>query len=92
VPLPAFSLSNTWKVAKLTSAISSSPSVTCWPSPTVGAIAGSAVGTAAADAPPTIENVKPAAPSTGTDFIACFFFDVCLARGIVATSIPLSLV
>jgi hypothetical protein len=47
------------------------------------------VGTAAADAPPTIEKVNPAAPSTGTDFITRFFVEVCFTRDIVETSIPL---
>jgi hypothetical protein len=54
----------------------------------VGDCATSEVGTAAADAPPTIEKVNPAAPSTGTDFITRFFVEVCFIRDIVETSIP----
>jgi hypothetical protein len=46
------------------------------------------VGTAAADAPPTIENVNPAAPRTGTDFGIRFFFEACFTRGISHSSIP----
>jgi hypothetical protein len=34
-----------------------------------------------------MENVKPAAPSTGTDFVTRFFFEACI-RDIAATSIP----
>src|ERR1700688_3790120 len=54
-----------------------------------GVCATSEVGTAAADAPPTIEKVNPAAPNTGTDFITRFFVEVCFTRDIVETSIPL---
>jgi hypothetical protein len=49
----------------------------------------SCVGTAAADAPPTSEKVKPAAPNTGTAFVPRFGFEACFARGIVASSIDL---
>jgi hypothetical protein len=48
----------------------------------------SAVGTAAADAPPTIDRDNPAAPKTGTAFFTCFFFEACFTLGIVASSIP----
>jgi hypothetical protein len=42
-----------------------------------------------ADAPPTSEKVKPAAPNAGTAaFVMRFFFEACFARGIVASSIP----
>jgi hypothetical protein len=54
----------------------------------VGDCATSEAGTAAADAPPTIEKVNPAAPNTGTDFITRFFVEVCFTRDIVETSIP----
>jgi hypothetical protein len=44
----------------------------------------SVVGTAAADAPPTSEKVKPAAPRTGTDFATLVRFEVCFTRAIRA--------
>jgi hypothetical protein len=53
-----------------------------------GVCATSVAGTAAADAPPTIENVNPAAPRTGTDFGIRFFFEACFTRGISHSSIP----
>src|ERR1700731_1046295 len=41
-----------------------------------------------ADAPPTSEKVKPAAPNAGTAALVMrFFFESCFARGIVASSI-----
>jgi hypothetical protein len=47
------------------------------------------VGTADADAPPTSENVNPAAPSAGTAALVMRFrFEACFTRGIVASSIP----
>jgi hypothetical protein len=51
-------------------------------------IGRSTVGTADADAPPTIDRVNPAAPRTGAAFVTCFFFEACFTRGIVASSIP----
>jgi hypothetical protein len=45
------------------------------------------VGATAADAPPTSENVNPAAPNAGTAFVARFRFEACFCRGIVASSI-----
>src|SRR5438876_6588250 len=48
----------------------------------------SAVGTAAAEALPAIEKVKPATPSTGMAFFTCFVFAACFTRGIVSSSIP----
>ena len=53
----------------------------------VGDSATSAVGTAAAEAPPPIAKLKPAAPSTGAAF--SIFFFVSFTRRIVATSIHL---
>jgi hypothetical protein len=44
----------------------------------------SCVGMAAADAPPTIEKVNPAAPNTGTDFVTRFRFEDCFTFGILA--------
>lgn len=44
-------------------------------------------GATAADAPPTSENAKPAAPKTGTVFVTRFFFEACFTRGIVASSL-----
>jgi hypothetical protein len=62
--------------------------VIAWLSNLFGADGRSAVGTAAADAPPTIDRVNPAAPNAGTALVTCFFFEACFTRGIVATSIP----
>ena len=72
--LPAFSLSKRWKVARLTSAISSSSSVIAWPVPRCGNCCRSGVGTADADAPPASENVNPAAPNAGTATLVTRFF------------------
>jgi hypothetical protein len=44
----------------------------------------SVIGATAADAPPTSEKVNPAAPNTGTAFVARFFFEACFTFGIVA--------
>jgi hypothetical protein len=40
-------------------------------------------GATAADAPPTSEKVKPAAPSAGTAFVTRFRFEACFTPGIV---------
>src|SRR6516165_7265323 len=60
--LPLLSLSNRWNVARLTSAISSSPSVTAWVGAKLSFCGTSAVGVADAEALPTSPKVKPAAP------------------------------
>jgi hypothetical protein len=47
----------------------------------------SAVGTAAADAPPTREKVNPAAPNAGAAaLVTRFRFEACFTRDIVASS------
>jgi hypothetical protein len=75
-------------VAKLTSAISSSPSVMAWVGTLFGVCCTSAVGTADADAPPTSEKVNPAAPNAGAAALATRFrFEACFTRGIVTSSI-----
>jgi hypothetical protein len=43
-------------------------------------------GATAADAPPTSEKVKPAAPSAGTAFVILFCFEACFTRGIFESS------
>jgi hypothetical protein len=49
----------------------------------------SVVGTADADAPPTSENVNPAAPNAGAAALVIrFCLEACFTRGIVAFSIP----
>jgi hypothetical protein len=83
--VPAFSLSKTKNVPKLTSAISSSLSVIC--GGTVFCDGVSAVGTAvAADAPPTSDKDTPTAPTTGTASIRAFRFEACFLCGIVESS------
>jgi hypothetical protein len=80
------SLSKRLNVARLTSAISSSPSVTAWVGTKPSFCGESVVGTADAEAPPARPKVKPAAPSAGTaTFVTRFRFEDCLARGIVAS-------
>jgi len=80
------SLSKRLNVAKLTSAISSSPSVTAWVGTKPSFCGASVVGTADAEAPPARPNVKPAALSAGTaTFVTRFRFEDCLTRGIVAS-------
>jgi hypothetical protein len=87
--LPLFSLSNRWNVARLTSAISSSPSVTAWVGAKLSFCGTSAVGMADAEALPTSPKVKPAAPNAGTAaLVTRFRFGACFTRGIVASSIP----
>jgi hypothetical protein len=61
--------------------------VIAWFGTIFGVDGRSAVGTAAADALPAIENVNPAAPNIGTAFATCFFFEA-FVLGIVASSIP----
>jgi hypothetical protein len=81
------SLSKRLNVAKLTSAISSSPSVTDWLGTKPNFCGASVVGTADAEAPPARPKVKPAAPSAGiATFVTRFRFEDLLTRGI-ATSI-----
>jgi hypothetical protein len=46
-----------------------------------GSCGASVTGATAADAPPTSENVKPAAPNAGTAFE--IFLEACFTRGIV---------
>jgi hypothetical protein len=77
-------LSKRWNVAKLTSAISSSPRVIAWVGVKFGVCGASCVGTADADAPPTSERVNPAAPNTGADFVIRFRFETCFTRGMLA--------
>jgi len=85
---PAFSLSKRWNVAKLTSAISSSPSVMAWLGEKL-LVCWMSVGTADADAPPASEKLNPAAPSAGrAALVTRFRFEACFTRGIVASSIP----
>jgi hypothetical protein len=50
-------------------------------------VCASSAGATAADAPPTSENVKPAAPKAGTAFVTRFFFEACFTRGIFESSI-----
>jgi hypothetical protein len=88
--LPPFSLSKRWKVARLTSAISSSPSKTDW----VGEVFScgvSAVGRADAEAPPASEKVNPAAPNAGTAALVTRFrleacFDIVASPPITCKS------
>jgi len=83
--MPAFSLSKTKNVPKLTSAISSSLSVIC--GGTVFWEGVSAVGTAvAADAPPASDKDMPTTPTTGTASFRAFRFEACFLCGIVASS------
>src|SRR5689334_25090795 len=77
-PLPAFSLSKRWKVARLTSAISSSPSNTDCDGEKFSFCGVSAVGSVDAEAPPASEKVNPAAPNAGaTAFAARFRLEAC---------------
>jgi len=86
-PGPALvSLSKRLNVARLTSAISSSPSVTAWVGTKPSFCGASVVGTADAEAPPAMPKVKPAALSAGTaTFVTRFRFEDCFTRGIVAS-------
>jgi hypothetical protein len=87
--LPAFSLSKRWNVARLTSAISSSPRVNAWAGSNPRFCGASKAGTADADALPASEKVNPAAPSAGmAAFVTLFRFEACFTRDIVASSIP----
>ena len=72
-------MSNRWKVERLTSAISSSPSSTDCVGEKFSFCGVSAFGIVAAEAPPASEKVNPAAPNAGTaalvtrfDLEACF--------------------
>jgi hypothetical protein len=88
-PLSALSSSSRkrWKVARLTSVSSSSPSLIIMPGEKFCACLTSPVGTADANALPASENVNPAAPSAGSAVLAMrFFFEACFARGMVASS------
>ena len=91
-PLLPFSLSKRWKVARLTSAISSSPSTKRWSGILFRDCGTSAVGNVDADAPPASERPSPAAPSAGTAaaLVTRVRFEACFTRGIVASSITLS--
>ena len=85
MPLPMFSLSKRWKVARLTSAISSSPSVTVCVGAKLSFCGTSAVGVADAKAPPTSPTDKPAAPTAGTAALATrFCFEACFPCGVAA--------
>src|SRR5262245_5481687 len=87
--VPAFSLSKTKNVPKLTSAISSSLSVICGRMVLWDGV--SAVGTAvAADAPPASDKDATATPTTGTASLRAFRFEACVLCGIVESSIPSS--
>jgi hypothetical protein len=55
-----------------------------WLGAMFGVCGTSVIGATAADAPPTSENVNPAAPNTGTALVTCFFFEACFTFGIVA--------
>jgi hypothetical protein len=91
--LPAFSLSKRWNVAKLTSAISSSPSVTACDGEKFNFCGASTAGTADAEALPASENVNPAAPRAGiAAFATLLRFEACFTRDIVASSIPVGTV
>jgi hypothetical protein len=81
--LTAFSLSKRWNVARLTSAISSSPRVTVAFGAECIVSGTSAVGMADADAPPISEKVNPAAPNTGTAALGMCF---CFTFGMNASS------
>jgi hypothetical protein len=87
-PLRTFSSSSKRrKVARLTSAISSSPSVIIMPGAKFRPCWTSPVGTADADAPPASEKVNPAAPNAGTAVLVTrFLFEACFTRGMVASS------
>jgi hypothetical protein len=87
-PLLPLSLSKRWKVARLTSAISSSLSTKRWLDIVFRDCGTSAVGNVDADAPPARERPSPAAPSAGTAaaFVTRFRFEACFTRGIVASS------
>src|SRR5262252_4609155 len=87
-PAVLFSLSNRWKVERLTSAISSSPSRTPWVGEKFSFCAVSADGRVDAEAPPASENVNPAAPRAGTAaLVTRFRLEACFS-GIVASSKP----
>ncbi|WP_156434984.1 hypothetical protein [Bradyrhizobium lablabi] len=74
-------------MARLTSAISSSPNVTIMPGAKFRPCCTSPVGTADADAPPASEKVNPAAPNAGTAVLVTrFFVEACFTRGMVASS------
>jgi hypothetical protein len=91
--LPAFSLSKRWNVAKLTSPISSSPSVIACDGEKFNFCGVSAAGTADAAALPASEKVKPAAPRAGiAAFATLFRFEACFTRDIVASSITVGTV
>src|SRR5581483_6651017 len=85
-PAVPCSLSNRWKVERLTSAISSSPSRTPWVGEKFSFCTVSAVGMVAADAPPASANVNPAAPSAGTAALVMRFLLEACFTGIVAIS------
>src|SRR5262249_55761576 len=71
--LPPFSLSKRWKVARLTSAISSSPSSTECDGEKFSFCGVSAFGSVDAEAPPASEKVNPAAPNAGATALAARF-------------------
>ena len=74
-------------MARLTSASSSSPSVTIMPGEKFVGCWTSPVGTADANALPAIEKVNPATPSAGTAVLVIrFFFEACFERAMAASS------
>jgi hypothetical protein len=74
-------LSKRWKVARLTSAISSSPSVIACDGEKFNFCGVSTAGTADAAALPASEKVNPAAPKAGTAALATLFrFEACFTR------------
>jgi hypothetical protein len=87
-PLRAFSSSSkSWKVARLTSESSSSPSVIIMPGMKFWPFCTSPIGTAAAYALPAAEKVNPATLNAGTAaLVTRFFFEACFTRGMVASS------
>jgi hypothetical protein len=78
--VPALSLWNTWNVARLTSAISSSSSIVSWLN--IGLCVGASANGApvAADAPPASDNDNPAAPKTDMALLPRFRFEACFVR------------
>jgi hypothetical protein len=56
----------------------------CWLGEMFGVCGTSCVGTAAADAPPIMENVNPAAPNTGAVLFTRFDLETCFTFGILA--------
>ncbi|MCP3379821.1 MULTISPECIES: hypothetical protein [unclassified Bradyrhizobium] len=88
MPLKVFSSLARWKVARLTSASSSSLSWVNWPGMTFSLCGASPAGTAAvAYALPASEKVSPATPRAGTAALVIrTFFEACFVRRMAASS------